>query len=360
MKLFAFFLPQFHEIPENDEWWGKGFTEWTNVRKAQPLFKGHVQPLHPLGGNYYDLLDIETVKWQTRLMQDYRVDGLIYYHYYFCGKKLLEKPAENLLAHPEIPQNFFFCWANHDWNRAWKGSREVLQKQTYGGPKEWEEHFRYLLPFFKDSRYEKKDGCPLLMVFDPGFPEKKELFSYFEKRCKEEGFGGLYLIETFSGAAYPDEFAEFAANAAAQTKALFLREPTVSRGIYWRTLKNLPLRVYCHFKAMADPANTPFHVLKGDDLIKQELAKEPFDGSVVHGVHFGFDNTSRHGKRGYVITPPSREMFEKLMDRLAGEEYVFLNAWNEWAESMTVEPTEEYGHSFLEWIRDWKEKTENA
>ena len=354
MRLFAFYLPQFHQIPENDEWWGKGFTEWTNVKKAQPLFKGHVQPLHPLNGNYYDLLDRKTVEWQTELMHKYHVDGLIYYHYYFSGKMLLEKPAENLLKNTDIDQPFFFCWANHDWNRSWQGSRELLQKQTYGGKEDWEAHFRYLLPFFKDSRYEKKDGCPLLMIFDSGFAEKDEMFAYLDQRAKQEGFGGLCLIETFNGPDFPNGFDSFRAQKSAQTQYLFLREPTISRGIYWTTLKNLPLRIITHIKARKDPS--VFHVLKGSDLVAQEIKKEPVAEDVIHGVHFGFDNTSRHGRRGFVITPPSRQSFEKLMDHLKGERYVFLNAWNEWAEAMTVEPTEEYGYSFLEWIKDWREK----
>ena len=132
MKKFAFFLPQFHEIPENDKWWGKGFTEWTNVKNARSLFKGHVQPKHPLNDNYYNLLDKSTVEWQTKLMNQYGIDGFIYYHYYFTGKLLLEKPAENLLKWKDIPQNFFFCWANHTWNRSWEGKTDILLEQKYG------------------------------------------------------------------------------------------------------------------------------------------------------------------------------------------------------------------------------------
>lgn len=356
MKLFAFFLPQFHEIPENNEWWGKGFTEWTNVKKAEPLYKGHVQPLHPLNGNYYNLMDQATVRWQTDLMHQYHVDGLIYYHYYFCGKTLLEKPAENLLQNKDILQPFFFCWANHDWNRAWRGSREILQKQTYGNVADWEKHFQYLLPFFRDERYEKKNNCPVFMIFQSEFAEKKELFHYFDERCKEEGFNGLFLIETYNGVNYPRGFPKYENNLAEQTKSVFLREPTISRGIYWYTLKNLPLRIKIHITNKGKNKKTPFYVLSGDDLVAITIKKEPLRNDIIHGIHFGFDNTSRHGRRGFVITPPSRRMFEKLMNHLTEEEFIFLNAWNEWAEGMTVEPTEEYGYSFLEWIKEWREK----
>lgn len=119
---------------------GKGFTEWTNVKKARPLFKGHIQPIHPLNNNYYNLMDKGTVEWQTQLMKKYGLTGMIYYHYYFCGKKLLEKPAENLLKWKDIEQPFFFCWANHSWRKTWNGTSELLVEQTYGNEKEWEEH----------------------------------------------------------------------------------------------------------------------------------------------------------------------------------------------------------------------------
>ena len=138
MKIFAFFLPQFHTIPENDLWWGKGFTEWTNVKTAKPLFLGHKQPVHPLNNRYYNLLEKETVEWQTSLLHQYSIDGLIYYHYYFDGKLLLEQPAENLLKWKEINQPFFFCWANHPWRKTWNGSSEILMPLTYGDEAGWE------------------------------------------------------------------------------------------------------------------------------------------------------------------------------------------------------------------------------
>ena len=122
MKKFAYYLPQFHEIEENNRWWGKGFTEWVNVKKAQPLFKGHKQPIIPLNKNYYNLENPNILVWQANLAKKYGVDGFIFYNYYFCGKKLLEKPAKILLKNNNIPMKFFFCWANHSWFRSWEGS----------------------------------------------------------------------------------------------------------------------------------------------------------------------------------------------------------------------------------------------
>ena len=145
MKKFAFYLPQFHEIEDNNRWWGKGFTEWTHVRQARPLYKGHIQPIKPFNNNYYNLLEKQTVEWQNDLMHKYKIDGLIYYHYYFCGKTLLEKPAENLLKWKEIDQPFFFCWANHTWYKAKNKTRKALIEQQYGNEKDWANHFSYLL-----------------------------------------------------------------------------------------------------------------------------------------------------------------------------------------------------------------------
>ena len=140
MKIIAFNLPQFHEIPENNEWWGKGFTEWTNIKADNKYSEG----IKPLDGNYYNFLDKSTMQWQTDLCKKYGVYGMCYYHYYFNGRLLLEKPAENLLEWKGIDQKFCFCWANHTWYRSWNGTKEVLLEQTYGKEEEWRRHFEYL------------------------------------------------------------------------------------------------------------------------------------------------------------------------------------------------------------------------
>ena len=232
MKKFAYYLPQYHTIPENDEWWGKGFTEWTNVKKAKPLFRGHQQPVHPLDGNYYILDNPNVLKWQAQLALKYGIDGMIFYHYYFCGKKLLEKPAEILLNNTDIPMHFFFCWANHDWYRSWEGSKALLMQQKYGGIEEWENHFQYLLPFFKDERYEKKDNKPIFMLYKCEFNEKYEMISYFNKRCIESGFDGISVIETFNHDAgerkdtFDTLLSGFMNKVSSSTDYIHLRQPT--------------------------------------------------------------------------------------------------------------------------------------
>ena len=144
MKIIAFYLPQFHEFRENDEWWGKGFTEWTNVKSAKPLYKGHNQPKVPYGEKYYNLLDTETLRWQSKLAKEYGVYGFCYYHYWFDGKMLMNRPMELLLENTDITQKFCICWANEKWTKAWaKKERTVLIDQTYGNEKDWKEHFEY-------------------------------------------------------------------------------------------------------------------------------------------------------------------------------------------------------------------------
>ena len=155
MKVIPAYLPQYHQIPENDEWWGKGFTEWTNVKAAKPLFEGHQQPRVPMDNNYYDLTNVESLKWQCKIAREHGIYGFSMYHYWFNGKLLLEKPMELLLAHPEIDIHYCISWANHEWTNGWKASGKqvkTLISINYDDENDWVAHFNYMLPFFKDSR----------------------------------------------------------------------------------------------------------------------------------------------------------------------------------------------------------------
>ena len=353
MKLFAFFLPQFHEVKENNEWWGEGFTEWTHVRGAKPLYKGHDQPKTPLNGNYYNLLEKSTVEEQTRLMKEYGVDGLVYYHYWFQGQKLLERPAENLLGWQDIEQPFFFCWANHSWFKATEAGKTLLREQTYGDEAAWEEHFQYLLPFFKDARYEKKDGKPLFMIFKTDFPEKKAMMAYFDTRCVESGFAGICVIETVGN--IPGE-AERAAKTP-QTDYLFMREPNTATAVYRRRVRLTPAGLYKKACSLLGRKGFKRFVPKYDgcrlyDCMIRHVPKNEKD--LMHGAFFAWDNTPRHSSRGYIILPPDKQRFFTYMDAVRSDDYVIINAWNEWAEGMMLEPTESEGYRYLEWIREWK------
>lgn len=363
MKKFAFFLPQFHEIPENNQWWGDGFTEWTNVRKAKTYYNEHKQPKHPIDNNYYNLLNKNTVEWQTKLMKQYSVDGLIYYHYYFCGKKLLEKPAENLLKWKNIDQPFFFCWANHSWIRSWEGTKTVLIEQTYGDKSDWEKHFKYLLPFFKDERYEKIDNKPVFMLYNSDFKEKNEMLEFFNAKCVENGFAGLYSIECIMAFNDISEAVDNAFASKAQcTQSIFLREHLTSSIIYKKKIKYIIPRCFLKIKKQINKwiFNDDMSVVyaKADDLYNVIMHDEPKSTKIIHGLFFEWDNTPRHGNRGTVILPPTKNCFFELMNNLKQSDYVFINAWNEWCEGMILEPSQENGYKYLEWIKEWTEKND--
>ena len=415
MRVFAFYLPQFHRIPENDRWWGEGYTEWTSVRAARPLYPGHAQPVVPLGGRYYDLLDPEVPAWQTELMHRYGVDGLIYYHYYFNGHLLLEKPAENLLARRDLDQPFFFCWANHAWRQSRRqqkllrdkcnsdaqasfardGSR-ILIHMDYGGEADWERHFQYLLPFFEDPRYEKKDGRPLLMLFEPDFGCRDAMMAYFDRRCRESGLGGLCVIDTCWGRSWPADLKTAEAAARERDGYVYLRQPAVAQAVWNRPVTAWPGRLERKIrKVLAEHAHSGRWprpaVWDGPKLLarmmraEQRQARLLSSDRIIRGLWFSWDNTPRHGAAGYVITPLGREDVRQYVREMRGDEaphtaglhgeaagrqqpgageaypdaaahdqttYLFVNAWNEWAEGMMLEPTEAEGYRYLEWLQE--------
>lgn len=356
MKKFAFFLPQFHAIKENDNWWGKGFTEWVNVRNAKPLFKNHDQPKTPLNDYYYNLTDISTIIWQTNLMHKYNIDGFIYYHYYFNGKLLLEKPAEILLNNKNIDQNFFFCWANHSWKRTWNGTNEVLIEQKYGSEEDWEKHFLYLVNFFKDERYEKKDNMPLLLMYTTFFEKSDEMYAYFNKRCIDEGFKGIYIIGTYGNGEYnfPNDLYNQLSNMGKYIKMISLREANSSLNVYNGSYKYYPQKVFIKLLDIIYGLfnKKKIRIYNGNTLFKIMCRKEFENKKIIHGLFFEWDNTPRHGKNGYIITPPNKKTFMKYMKKRKNDEYIFINAWNEWAEGMMLEPTKNEKTKYLEWLKE--------
>ena len=214
MKILAMYLPQFHRVKENDEWWGQGFTEWTSVRAATPLYADHFQPRVPMQENYYDLMQKETMEWQADLMQTYGIDGMCFYHYWFRdGRQILEKPAENLLGWKDINMPFCFCWANETWARSWsklnsknswanifeeekqESDSGILLEQNYGNESDWEKHFQYLLPFFKDKRYIKINNSPVFVIYKTSqITCLAEMLQLWNIWARENGFDGIYII----------------------------------------------------------------------------------------------------------------------------------------------------------------------
>jgi len=327
VKILAYFLPQFHRIPENDKWWGEGFTEWTNTRKARPLFQGHYQPREPMNDFYYDLTDPKVRKWQAELAKKYGVYGFCYYHYWFSGKKLLEKPLEELLKLKDIDFPFCLSWANHTWNRSWTHEeKEVLQLQTYGDVDEWEQHFEYLLKFFKDERYIKVDNKPMMVIYRPlDIPNCKERLSYYNKQAQKNGFSGMYFIETLHMGDSPYGCGIEGFDAMVEFEPLYSIKTRVTQIQYydeiWRT------------------------ILKR----KRSVNKKVFLGAFP-----GWDNTARKKDKGLYVVGSTPEKFGKYMKKQIevakkiGSEFIFINAWNEWAEGAYLEPDKKYGYRYLE------------
>ena len=343
MKKFAFFLPQFHEIEENNKWWGYGFTEWTNVKNAKSLFKGHKQPAEPLDG-YYNLLDKETVLNQTTLANNYKIDGFIYYHYYFEGKKLLEKPAENLLKWKDIKQHFFFCWANHSWYKSVNGKKELLIEQNYGNYNDWEKHFDYLLPFFKDARYEKKDNKPIFMIFNSDFNKKEKIFDFFNQKCIENGFKGIYIINSCKSI---DEYKRVSSISTTYSSMYYLREPAYSLKLYKNNFIRKKDKI---FKKIFSKYPITY---SGNKIIKKSIKKLVKGDLIIHGLFFSWDNTPRHKSNGYIIKRINKKNIFKYLNLISDEEYLFINAWNEWSEGMILEGTKEDKYLYLDWLHDY-------
>lgn len=352
MKKYAIYLPQFHEIPENNRWWGKGFTEWTNVKKANSLFDGHMQPKVPLDNNYYCLDNKKTLEWQSKIAKEYGIDGMVFYHYYFTGKKLLQKPAEMLLENKNIEMNFYFCWANHSWYRSWEGSKEILVEQNYGNKTDWEKHFNYLLPFFKDERYEKKNNKPIFMIFKTEFDEKKSMLEYFNERCIEYGFDGIFIIETVT-TYNSDKINELLSDNITYDNYVYIREPDAALVELKKTFKFNIFKIYNKIcKELKIPKSVPIQRINGNWLFDMMIKKRQKNPKIIRGVFFEWDNTPRHKNRGFVILPVSKNKFFEYMESIRDQEFLIINAWNEWCEGMILEPTEENGYKYLDWIKE--------
>lgn len=351
MKKIAYYLPQYHQIEENDKWWGEGFTEWTNVQKAKPLFKGHYQPFRPLNDNYYCLNEKNTVIWQTSLADNYGLYGFAYYHYWFNGKLLLEKPAENLLKWKDINQKFFFFWANHSWIKNSNGKIEVLQKQEYGGVEDWKIHFEYFKTFFKDNRYIKIDNKPVIGLYAPkDIPDVNKMIEHWNMMAKENGFNGIYIIESVNTFNIQD-----INNDHINSDALVIRQPNASMHKYSRIyahVRNHPkiqkiIRVFYPWKI--DYKKIVNQIIKDSKSLTTKR-------KVFLGAFTGWDNTSRHGRKGWIAINSNPEIFGKQISELdkLGEkdDFMFINAWNEWAEGMFLEPEQRYGYKYLQKIRN--------
>ncbi len=363
MKVIAFYLPQFHAIPENDKWWGKGFTEWVNVKKAKALFPNHYQPRVPLNDNYYNLLNPEVMKWQVELANKYGVYGFCFYHYWFSGKKLLEKPVEDFLTRKDLDTHFCLCWANESWTNTWaNGSADIIMQQSYGGKIEWKQHFTYLLNYFNDDRYIKNDNKPLLIIYRPELIDcLEEMLSYWEDLARENGFDGIeYAYQNVSyylSNKRNDNLFKYAIEYQPNW-ALALKNISSLQ----RMKKAFLLFIEKNFNINLREKLQVLSKLKSLDYVSlwnYILDTKPYTNYSVPCAFTDWDNTPRKGKRGLVVLNANPVDFEKFFLKLlhkAKEEYkqemVFVFAWNEWAEGGYLEPDEKYGYGYLQAIKN--------
>lgn len=367
MRVIAFYLPQFHEIPENNEWWGQGFTEWVNVKKAVPLVEGQNQPRIPLNNNYYDLSDIKVMKWQAELAKQYGVYGFCIYHYWFSGHMLLEKPAENLLKNKDVDIPFCFCWANENWTNQWVSgtSQKMLMEQKYGDEKEWKEHFDYWLPFFQDERYIKEDGRPLLVIYRPDLIEHLEdMLDKWDLWARESGFNGIcYAYQK------ADKYVFSYANG---KDARFDYQIEYQPGACWGWKRNgfqffligLKRKI---FRSLNKLFNTQQFstMLYEPKLVKMNYDEDwesiashkPESPKCIPGAFVDWDNTPRKQIRGSFYIGATPEKFAYYFDKLVKhtknvykKDMIFLFSWNEWAEGGYLEPDEKNKYGYLEAI----------
>ncbi len=363
MKIIAFYLPQFHEIPENSEWWGEGFTEWVNVKKAKPLFEGHDQPRIPLNNNYYNLLNSDTQIWQAKLAKKYGVYGFCYYHYWFGGKLLLEKPMENMLANDKIDLPFCICWANEPWTKAWVGEKKVLIPQVYGKREDWEAHFYYLLPFFKDKRYIYEKGNPLLIIYRPEVIEcLNEMLDCWTQLAKENGLTGLtYAYQNIDFDLQKDkDDSKFTYNI--EFQPLYARYDMFKNK--FRYLKTLRRKVASIVEKrfgidLLRYGARAFNSIQidYDKAWNKILERIPESEKNVPGAFVGWDNSPRKGKKGEVYVHDTPEKFRMYLSKqierakkVYKKDLLFMYAWNEWAEGGYLEPDMRTGYGSLEAI----------
>lgn len=349
LRCVAFHLPQFHPIPENDAWWGQGFTEWRNVAAARPVVPGHHQPHVPADLGFYDLRLPEARAAQADLARQYGIDAFCYYHYWFNGRRVLQRPVDEIVASGEPDFPFCLCWANEDWTRAWDGrSGEVLLQQRYGEADDLA-HIRHLLPILADRRYLRVGGRPVLLVYRTELmPDPRRSADLWRGEAVRAGIGDLCLVRVESFVADLDP-------------AAIGFDAAVEFAPDWRRVRTGPLarlrRAASHLGLQAR-GYREHRFAAYDDLVAAMLAKADRDYRRIRCVTPGFDNSPRRRKDALILTGSTPEAYGRWLERvlqdeaarpLAGDEkLVFVNAWNEWAEGNHLEPCQRWGRAYLE------------
>jgi hypothetical protein len=370
-RVIAFYLPQFHPIPENDKWWGKGFTEWTNVAKAKPLFRGHYQPRIPADLGFYDLRLPEVREQQAQMAREAGIEGFCYWHYWFShDKKLLERPFQEVLqsGRPDFP--FCLGWANHNWtNKSWEaGTRQqkemTLMEMVYNED-EYRKHFYDVLPALKDKRYITVDGKPLFYIWSAlALPNPAEFIQLWQQLAKENGLEGIYFVGLEFNLRENEKSLKTAItkkipnNAAIRFQKLldcgynavnsrgYHRADLYCRSIWDILWRSISIRLFKHF---------PISKCDQRKINKWLYTEEDRQENVYPTLMPNWDRTPRSGRKARIYTNSTPEVFgeqidqvlDLLKDKTPEHRIVFLMSWNEWAEGNYMEPDLKYGHGFL-------------
>ncbi len=353
-RLLAFYLPQFHPIPENDRWWGPGFTEWRNVSSARPLFPGHRQPVRPADLGYYDLRVPEIREQQADLARDHGIEGFCYWHYWFEGKRLLERPFLEVLSsgRPDFP--FCLAWGNEPWSRRWSGEPlDILQAQTYGGDDDSRRHIEWLLPALADRRAVRIDGRPVFLVYRADqVPAVDRMIGIWRETARANGLPGLFLLSIETTGTYGRDPRPWGFDAAVEFQPRWSACVSLARNPVWalhrwsRRLGGLWPR-----GIVPGPRTLDYRRL-WPCLARRADPEYPF----FPGVFPRWDNTPRMGRAGLAIRRSSPreygrwlgETIRSLWARPRDRRVVFINAWNEWAEGNYLEPDADSGLAWLE------------
>jgi len=347
-RLIAFYLPQFHPIPENDEWWGKGFTEWPNAAKAKPMFRHHYQPHLPADLGFYDLRVPETREAQAEMAREHGIEAFCYYHYWFAGRQLLERPFNEVVSSgkPDFP--FCLCWANETWTGIWHGASDrILVEQTYPGDDDHRAHFNSLLTAFTDDRHLTVNGKPVFVIFRPlQIPNVHHVTDLWREMALKAGLKGLHLVASHGNPWWDPRTSGFDASTNAPLPDL---RPWISRRQLFRWARQ-------RYETVAG-LPTIYRYEEAIDLL-MPVAVDGFDNypCVIHA----WDNSPRSGRNGLVLHGSTPELFRRVLrgalavrPRVPVEEkLIFLKSWNEWAEGNHLEPDLKFGRGYLEVIKE--------
>ncbi|MCC6805876.1 MAG: glycoside hydrolase family 99-like domain-containing protein [Deltaproteobacteria bacterium] len=339
VKPICFYLPQFHPIPENDEWWGAGFTEWTNVKRATPNFLGHEQPRVPGELGYYDLRDPSVQARQVALAKRYGIAAFCFYYYWFNGRRVLEMPLDTFAARKDLDLGFCVCWANENWTRTWDGhEKHVLLAQNYS-PEDDRAFIAAVMPLFKDPRYVRVNDRPVLLVYKVDRPLMHEATELWRAAAKAAGFADLHLVAVQFGACHDPRPYGFDA-AVEFPPHHFVNDDNLATVPPAPTNNEFRGKVFDYRKVMAQALNRPAP-----------------DYTCYRGVMARWDNTARRQHTPHVFVNGSPTEYRYWLARIAEQtrrthrpdaQLLFINAWNEWGEGCYLEPDAQYGHAYLQ------------